>query len=362
MSRNIALPLAAAILFSVCGFALGAPPSTPGKQLATPKKAALPAYLQGSGPLTSAERAQVAHDFVTKWGGYFQKAYNQPVGRWAVKQGQVIGKADANNLRNAMTKTTLEAAMMALRGQDMTDDKAIDFLAAREQNGFVGPKALGDLASDLVFVPLPPCRIFDTRSGSPLSSGGVRSFDTYPFSGGNFSYQGGNASGNCGMDPDAAAVILNIAAPISTVGGFLTVYPYGTTRPLASNLDYFAGELKNNEIVAKSANGAWDISVYAHGSTHVVGDVVGYFIRPQATALNCVDTAETVVSVAAGATSNAVAPTCATGYTQTATNCESSTWQMPFVFFSGGTCSAQNNSAGSANLRASRTCCRVPGR
>lgn len=364
MSRMTILPFAAVLLLSSFGVcAANAPGQVAESKQASPNALPLPSFLEGNGSLTPALRAQAARSFVARWGGYFEKVYNQPVERWAVKQGQVIGRADPANIRSAMTKSTLEAAMMALRGHDMSDDKAIDYIATREQKGLAGPMALGDLASDLVFVPLPPCRIFDTRSsGGALASGGTRNFDTYPFGGGNFSYQGGTASGNCDMVPDAAAVVINIAAPLSTVGGFLTVYPYGTTRPLASNLDYSAGELKNNEIVAKSANGAWDITVYAHGATHVVGDVVGYFIRPQATALNCVDTADTNVTVAANATANAVAPACAAGYTQTATNCESSTWQMPFVFFSGGTCSAQNNSSSSAVLRASRTCCRVPGR
>ncbi len=368
MSRNIALPLVAAILVSIGGMAAGSVARAADAQPAVSKYATLPAYLQGSGPLTAAQRSQVARDFVTKWGGYFQQAYNQPMSRWAVKQGQIIGKADANNLRNAMSKTTLEAAMMALRGQDMSDDKAIDYMATREQKGMVGPMALGDLASDLVFVPLPPCRIFDTRSGSPLSSGGTRSFDTYPFGGNtNFTYQGGTAAGNCGMDPAAAAVMINIAAPIPTVGGFLTVYPYGTTRPLASNLDYFAGELKNNEIVAKSANGLFDITVYAHGSTNVVGDVVGYFIRPEATALDCVNVASAPIDVATGNRSFETI-SCAAGYTVTGGGVGTGTNLNSYVngsYALSGTSwfsSVQNASGSTRSYTHYATCCRVPGR
>ena len=351
-----------AILVGMCMTASASNAGSPGKGQ-TLQKSGSPAYLQGEGELTAAQRRRAAQDFVLKWGDYFQETYNQPLERWAVKQGVLIGKTSSVNVRNAMTKSTLEAASMALRGQDMTEEDVINYIATRDQKGLSGPMSLGDLAADLVFTPLAPCRIFDTRvAGGVVASGGTRSYDTYPFGSTNFAYQGGTSSGNCGMPADAAAVVLNIAAPLSTAGGFLTVYPYGTARPLASNLDYSAGELKNNEIIAKSANGSWDISIYAHGATHLVGDVVGYFIRPGATALQCVETANTVVTVAAGGQQNAIAPACAAGYTQTATNCESSTWQMPFVYFSGGTCSAQNNAASSASLRASRTCCRVPGR
>lgn len=78
---------------------------------------------------------------------------------------------------------------------------------------------------------------------------------------------------------------------------------------------------------------------------------MGYFAPPVATALQCVDTLETSSPAAAGAAVNSVAPVCAAGYTPTATNCETSSFQMPIVFFSGGTCSAQNNSAGPQTLR-----------
>ena len=81
-----------------------------------------------------------------------------------------------------------------------------------------------------------------------------------------------------------------------------------------------------------------------------------------ATSLQCVDASETVVNMPAGGTANAVAPGCAAGYTQMATNCAASDWLVPFVFFKSGTCSARNNSAAAQDIRASRTCCRVPGR
>lgn len=90
-----------------------------------------------------------------------------------------------------------------------------------------------------------------------------------------------------------------------------------------------------------------ELSVYSFASTHLVIDIVGYYINSEATPLDCVDTTAVAVTVAAGATSNAVASACPGTYSQTATNCESSTWQMSFVFFKGGVCSAQNNSAAS---------------
>lgn len=76
-------------------------------------------------------------------------------------------------------------------------------------------------------------------------------------------------------------------------------------------------------------------------------------------AFTCTDTANTSLTVVAGGTGNAVAPACPTGYIQTSTNCESSSWKMPFVYVRNGICSAQNNDTNAQDLRASRTCCKV---
>lgn len=374
-NNNASLAVAlCAVLAGVapCAFAAGADQA---KSVAEKQQAAaLPAYLKGSGELTPAQRGQVARDFVNRWGAYFQSTYKQPVGRWALKQAQVIAKADSNNLRLAMSKQTLEAAMMAMRGHDVSDVQALGKMAAKVEAGLVGPMALGDLAEDLVFTPLPPCRIFDTRNtGGVLPNGGTRSFDTYPYgTNTNFSYQGGTSSGNCGMPADAAAVVLNIAAPLSISGGFLTVYPYGTTRPLASNLDYSAGELKNNEIIAKSANSTWDITVYAHGSTHVVGDVVGYYIRPEATAVECVHQTVTAASIANGVRSFETV-SCPAGYKVTGGGVATGTNQGSYMNASGPAAggattsnswfSSVTNGTGSAQTYTHyATCCRVPGR
>lgn len=104
---------------------------------------------------------------------------------------------------------------------------------------------------------------------------------------------------------------------------------------------------------AKIADGAVTSAKIANGT------ITSADLAAGAVALSCVETANTNLVIGAGGTGNAVAPACSAGYVQTSTNCESTTWQMPFVFFQSGTCSAQNNSGSDATLRASRTCCRV---
>jgi hypothetical protein len=58
---------------------------------------------------------------------------------------------------------------------------------------------------------------------------------------------------------------------------FLTVWPDGSTKPLASDLNYVAGLTVPNLVVVKlGASGAIDL-FNASGTTDVVVDVVGWY-------------------------------------------------------------------------------------
>jgi len=48
-----------------------------------------------------------------------------------------------------------------------------------------------------------------------------------------------------------SAVVLNVTVTQPTTGSFLTVYPSGTTRPLASSLNFVAAQTVPNLVVAK---------------------------------------------------------------------------------------------------------------
>ncbi|NUO77921.1 MAG: hypothetical protein HOQ32_18155 [Lysobacter sp.] len=299
-------------------------------------------------------RGELVYQIVKKWGPHVQETYRTDMNAWAKNMGQSFAKAPMSSLQAAADAPSFDSMNVALSGQKK--------LAAGAE---VTPMALGDAATDLVFVPVTPCRLFDTRlAGGAIAANTVRSFDVTAVS--DYSFQGGSASncGGVGAAGSFAAAVINFTVVTPSGAGYITAFPFGGTQPLASNVNYTAGAVVANLATVALDQGASanEVSVYTFAQTHLIGDIVGYFINPAATALACQDTADTVTNVAAGATANSVAPACPAGFTQTATNCESSTWQMPFVFFSGGTCSAQNNSASAATLRSSRTCCRVPGR
>ena len=293
-------------------------------------------------------RAELTRAVIQKWSSHVDKAFPIGADAWSVEMAPAFAEASMEELQAAANAKTFDDMNTLLLGGTVGD----------------GTDALGDAATDLVYVPVTPCRILDTRlAGGQIAANTVRSFDVTAVS--DYTFQGGAAS-NCGVGAAGsfAAAEINFTVVAPGAAGYITAFPFGVAQPLAATVNYTAGAIVGNDVVVKLDQGASanELSIYTFAATHLVGDIVGYYINPAATALQCVDTADTSTPVAAGATANSTAPACPAGYTQTATNCESSTWQMPFVFFSAGTCSAQNNSSGSATLRSSRTCCRVPGR
>lgn len=327
---------------------------------------ALPAFFlsmdaSAASPHSRTQRGELVRQIVLKWGNHVQEAYRADVGVWSKNMAGAFGKASLDQLQRAANATTFDAMNDTLLG----GAKAGVSPQQASAKTMITASLLGDAATDLVYVPVTPCRILDTRvTGTPIAANGTLDVDVTAVS--NYSFQGGDSSncGGAGAAGSFAAAAINFTVVTPSAAGYMTAYPYLATRPLAATVNYNAGDVRGNFAVVQLDQGssAPEMTLYSFAQTHVVADIVGYYINPQATALQCVDTANTVTSVPAGATTNVVAAACPTGYTMAATNCESGSWQMPFVFQHAGTCSAQNNSTSAAELRASRTCCRVPGR
>ncbi|MEP6940876.1 MAG: hypothetical protein ABI846_14010, partial [Rudaea sp.] len=74
-----------------------------------------------------------------------------------------------------------------------------------------------------------------------------------------------------------SAVVINVTETNPTATGFITVWPTGSTRPTASNLNFTPGTTVSNLVIVKIGS-AGQISLYnSAGSTDLVADVVGYF-------------------------------------------------------------------------------------
>jgi hypothetical protein len=122
-------------------------------------------------------------------------------------------------------------------------------------------------------VPLDPARILETRSGQPVGTidGQHQGFGPFP-AGGTLELQ---VAGRGGVPVDASAVVLNFTVTEAGEPGFITLYPCGTTRPTASNLNYTTGQTIANAVIVKlGTNGK--VCVYNHGLTHMLADITAY--------------------------------------------------------------------------------------
>jgi hypothetical protein len=144
--------------------------------------------------------------------------------------------------------------------------------------GIVMPRADAAVTNGLraVFVPIVPCRLFDTRPGDGINVGPraapLGSAEVY-------TQQVTGSNGRCEIPADASAISMNVTAVNGTTGSFLTVYPADATdKPQASNLNWVAGAppTPNKVDVKLSSTGAINLFNLA-GTVDLLADVVGYY-------------------------------------------------------------------------------------
>ncbi len=326
-----------------------------------------------SAQLSAVQRGALVAQLVRTWGPFVQQVHQTSVGAWANRMQATFSASTDSNLQRAAGMKTFQGMMDALTGIHLTDAQVTDSLATQAQVLKSGnrPALLGSTTADLVYNPLAPCRIADTRIvGGAISGGFFRAFHGYTST--NFATQGGNTSSNCGIPANPSALMLNITVAAASAPGYLTVFPFNTTRPLAANLNYASGATVGNEIAAKMTLGSTDeFSVYAFGTTDVVVDVVGYFMAPQATPEDCVR-AHNTQDIAPGAFSSQFFITCPAGRTVTGGGCGNGsfstdlnvTWSTRSYTDANQAwfCEAKNVGPATQTLQGDAICCTVPGR
>lgn len=336
-----------------------------------------------TGRLSPQERGTLSRQFVQKWGGYVQRVYGTPVSVWSQRMVSTFVVADPSNLRNALKRDTFEGAVAELTGTGhrLSDAQVIDrharasLVAARTSNAReVGDKALGSTTGDLVFTPVTPCRIVDTRvAGGVISANSSRAFLGVAInSGTNFSSQGGSAT-DCGVAAvGASAIVINVTAVTPAAAGYATVYKSGQSRPLAASVNYAPGDVVNNTVVVGIPNplAITDFVIYTFAQSHYVVDIVGYYSPPQATNLQCTQTALQSFTIAAGASTFFNNPLCPAGYHEVMPYCYSSDAGVNSAGNGVNSntaglatfCAWHNTTGGSRTVFGGSICCRVPGR
>src|SRR5450631_4694110 len=113
-----------------------------------------------------------------------------------------------------------------------------------------------EAAGPYQFFSVTPCRLVDTRGpvgvtgGPALTGGGTRSF---PVTG-----------GTCGVPTTAAAAVLNVVVVAPTGGGHVRIWPFGTTMPLVSTINFDPNEpaIANGAIVPLGSDPSFQISTF----------------------------------------------------------------------------------------------------
>ncbi|MCX5587041.1 N-acetylmuramoyl-L-alanine amidase [Streptomyces erythrochromogenes] len=114
-----------------------------------------------------------------------------------------------------------------------------------------------------------PKRLMDTRSGlgvakAPVGAGGVVTLTVA-------GVEGVPAEG-------VTAVVLNVTATNPSTAGHVSVYPHGTTRTSASNLNFTTGQTIPNLVIVPVVDGK--ISFYNNaGTVDLIADITGYFSK-----------------------------------------------------------------------------------
>ncbi len=117
-------------------------------------------------------------------------------------------------------------------------------------------------------------RLADTRDGTgsraePISSSDVLSVPVH-----NVSLAVAGLSQQVPVTATTAALNVTIVNPSQS--GFATVWPCGIARPLASNLNFVAGQVVANNIVAPIGNEGM-VCIFSNVPTDVVVDIAGWF-------------------------------------------------------------------------------------
>jgi hypothetical protein len=124
------------------------------------------------------------------------------------------------------------------------------------------------------FVPLVPARLLETRVGPGMAT-------TDGFFNGLGVRAGGSVTqlivtGRGGVAANASTVVLTVTVTQPVAAGFITVFPCGTPRPLASNVNFAPGATVANTVVS-GVGTAGQVCLFTNVNTDLVVDVNGYF-------------------------------------------------------------------------------------
>jgi hypothetical protein len=134
---------------------------------------------------------------------------------------------------------------------------------------------VGSFPPGAPFWPLVPARLLDSRPDGWTRDGASAQLGLRPAG----STTELSVLGRGGVAMSAAAVVLNVTATEAGGSGYVTVFPCGSPRPLASSLNFTTGASIANTVVSKVGTRG-NVCIFVSEATHLVVDVDGYFLNP----------------------------------------------------------------------------------
>lgn len=126
-------------------------------------------------------------------------------------------------------------------------------------NGYYAPAG----QNGLLLYPAAPCRAYDSRNNNGQPFQGERTVNI--------------AGGVCTTPNSAKAYVFNATVVPNGALGYLTLWPDGQMRPLASTLNAADGAITSNMAIVPTTNGS--IDAFASGMTQLIVDIYGYFAQ-----------------------------------------------------------------------------------
>ena len=150
------------------------------------------------------------------------------------RAAQLVEELNDDQVRDAMATSAHAELEAALFGSQAARDRLSSLVAKGTSTADI-LKDLGDVNADLVFTPVVPCRIMDTRLAiGALTANTDRPYDITTAA---ITAQGGVASGGCGIPTIARAISVNITV-IGAGAGYLFHWPDLSPIPNASILNF----------------------------------------------------------------------------------------------------------------------------
>ena len=286
-------------------------------------------------------------------------------------EARALGRS--SGWRQATISALLSLSLAELRHVEQRADNA-DALPAAISAASSDPTLLGDPGSDLVYTPVTPCRFSDTR----VIGGKIDGFRGY-----DLDIDGATYGGSPGCHPptlfgvangdEVPAAIINVTLIDTTIApGFVAIKP--TAQAQISSLVnwYDVGEFVQNSntgiaTMEQDLAVADEFVIQTPAPVHVILDIFGVFLPPQATGLEQTFPTAAVI-IANGQWGFVVTPACPAGYSITGGQCASGITKPELTDTkidpdSGGWyCGGRNTGGGDLILAASAICSRVPGR